>query len=84
MNDSTRDFLAVAGNSERLIFLAYYAFIALFALLPLLCLVARRDKLWTSAKRPLLVLLTWTITFAVFVFYWVPGDLTFWLPVLAA
>ena len=84
MNDSTRDLLTTAGNEERLIFLTYYALIAALALLPVLCLVLRRRELWARAKRSLMVLFTWTIIFAAFAFYWVPGDVTFWVPVLAA
>jgi 4-amino-4-deoxy-L-arabinose transferase-like glycosyltransferase len=84
MNDSTRDLLAAAGNEKRLIFFAYYALIAAFAVMPLLCLVLRHRELWASAKQTILVLLTWTITFTAFAFYWVAGDVTFWVPVLAS
>lgn len=29
-------------------------------------------------------LTTWTVLYAAFAVYWVPGDLTFWIPVLVA
>ena len=84
MNDSTRDLLATAAKKERTLFFTFYGLIGIIALLPLLCLLWRLRTVWARAKRPLLVLLTWTFTFAAFAFYWVPGDITFWIPTLVA
>ncbi len=84
MNDSTKEMLAAAGSKKRLSFFAYYGLIAILMLLPLLCLLRHRLVVWASARRSLFVLGTWSITFAVFAFYWVPGDITFWAPLLAA
>jgi hypothetical protein len=84
LGGTTRDFLAQASLTGRLLFAGYYGII-LLAVLALVWLTWRyRRRLWPGERRPLLVLGTWTVLFAAFGFYWVPGDQSFWLPVLAA
>jgi hypothetical protein len=44
----------------------------------------RRRRLWPVHRRRLGVLLVWTLLYAAFAVYWVPGDVSFWVPVLSA
>jgi len=81
---TTRAFLAQASLSGRFLFAGYYGLILLVVLAPVGLAWRHRPGLWPAERRPLLVLGTWTLLFTAFGFYWVPGDQSFWLPVLAA
>ena len=81
---TTRQFLAQASPAGRLLFAGYYCLILLVVLAPLWLAWRRRRSLWPAHRRPLLALGTWSVLFSAFAFYWVPGDQSFWLPVLAA
>jgi len=84
LGGTTRDFLAQASSTGRLLFAGYYGLVLLVVLTPVVLAWRRRDRLWPEQRRTLLVLGTWTVMFASFGFYWTPGDQSFWLPVLAA
>jgi hypothetical protein len=92
LEGTTRQFLARASPAGRLLFAGYHGGVLLVVCAPLwLAWRARRrdrHRLWPgerqSRRRALLVLGTWAALFAAFGFYWVPGDQSFWLPVLAA
>jgi hypothetical protein len=84
LGGTTRQFLAHASTPGRLLFAGYYGLVLLAILVPIGLGWRHRDDLWPSERRPLLVLGTWSALFAAFGFYWVPGDPSFWLPVLAA
>lgn len=84
MNDSTKELLLAADQKLRLSFFTYYGLVTLLVLLPLIYLLSHWRKVWANAKRTVLVLGAWSIPFVVFAFYWVPGDITFWMPLLAA
>jgi hypothetical protein len=83
MNDSTRKLLAGAASWQRVVFFTYYLLLALLAAFPLLYLLRRRHAMWQAERRVICVLAAWIIPFAIFAFIWVPGDLSFWAPVLA-
>jgi hypothetical protein len=84
LTGTTRALLAQASPPGRLLFAGYYGLILVAILLPIGAAWRHRRRLWPAERRPLLVLGTWTVLFAAFGFYWVPGDQSFWLPVLAA
>jgi len=84
LGGATRDFLQRAPATGRLLFAGYYGLVLLAVLAPAWLAWRHRRALWPAARRPLLVLAAWTVLFAAFAFYWVPGDQSFWLPVLAA
>jgi len=84
MNDSTELFLAGASAGQKLGFAGYYSMIALIVAVPLLMALAERRYLWSNYQREVVVLFVWSILYAAFGFYWVPGDISFWLPLLVA
>jgi hypothetical protein len=81
---TTRDYLAAAEPTGRVLFGVTYAIVGLIALTPPLLAIRQRRYLWPVQRRALLALAVWVALFSAFAFYWVPGDQTFWLPVLAA
>jgi hypothetical protein len=84
LGGTTRQYLARTSPPGRLLFIGYYSLIGLLALAPVWLVWRRRHRLWPAQRRPLLIITTWTVLFSAFGFYWVPGDLSFWLPTLAA
>jgi len=84
MNDRTSAYLAAAGRVERATFAGYYALAAGLAITPLWLAVARRRVLLARHRRAVALLALWTLPQAAFAFYWVPGDCSFWAPVLTA
>jgi len=84
INDSTADHLAAAGWWRRGAFGAYYAALALVMAWPLAAGWRRRARLWAGWRRAGVGLGVWAALFGAFAVYWVPGDVSFWLPVLAA
>jgi hypothetical protein len=84
LEGATREFLAQASQVGRLLFAGYYGGVLLVVCVPIWLAWRQRRRLWPGRRRPLLVLGTWSVLFAAFGFYWVPGDQSFWLPVLAA
>jgi hypothetical protein len=84
LEGTTRQFLAQTSAPGRLLFAGYYGLVLLAVLAPIGLAWRHRHELWPAERQPLLVLATWTMLFSAFGFYWVPGDQSFWLPVLAA
>jgi len=84
MNDNTLVYLAGAAWSERIVFAGYYALVWVLAAAPLCLAWINRQELLRAHRRSLGMLGVWTLLYAAFGFYWVPGDVTFWVPVLAA
>lgn len=84
MNDSGRAFLAEAGWGERLLFGLFYAAVLGLALAPFVLAVRMRKLFWTRYRRETLVLLVWAVLYGAFAIYWVPGDISFWVPMLTA
>lgn len=84
MNDSTRTFLAVASWPARLLWGAYHLLLLLVALLPLLQTLRLRRRGVRLPQRTVMTLAVWSIGFVLFAIYWVPGDVSFWMPALAA
>lgn len=83
LGGTTRQFLAQASLTGRLLFAGYYGLILVAVLAPFWLGWRRWSELWPARHRALLVLGTWLVLFSAFGFYWVPGDLSFWLPSLA-
>ena len=81
---TTRQFLVQASPAGRGLFVAYYALALLVVCTPLALTVRHRQSLLAAYRRPMAVLAVWSAGFAVFAFFWVPGDVSFWLPLLAA
>lgn len=81
---TTRDFLGQAGSASRVVFAFTYLAALVVAAVPLLMAWRWRGRLWPAQRRPLGILAVWTGLYAAFSFYWVPGDVSFWVQVLAA
>ncbi len=84
MNDSTRAFLASAAAPQRALFVLYYLAVLAVAMAPPVLAWRWRHVLWAEHRRELAVLGTWVALFGAFAVYWVPGDVSFWVPLLAA
>jgi hypothetical protein len=84
LNDSGRAFLGGASWGQRLAFGAFYGAALLLALAPLYLAARLARPLWPPARREIAVLLAWSALYGSFAVYWVPGDISFWVPVLAA
>lgn len=84
MNDSTAVYISSVSTGEKLKFVGYYALLLIITLIPLKIAFVHRRWLWHQYRRPILVLAIWTTLYAAFAIYWVPGDITFWDPVLSA
>jgi hypothetical protein len=84
MNDSTELFFAGASSGQKLGFAGYYSFIALIVALPILMALVDRRYLWSNYRREVVVLSVWSFLYSAFGFYWVPGDISFWMPLLVA
>ncbi len=84
LNDSGRSFLNAATWSQRLAFVAYYGAVLMAALAPVYLAVRMGRRLWHAKRREVTVLLVWSILYGAFAVYWVPGDISFWAPALAA
>lgn len=84
MNESTRALLLSWDWPRRLAFAAFYGLGLLVALWPLWLAWRRRGTLWPANRRVLITLLAWTLPYAAFAVWWVPGDFSFMLPVLIA
>ncbi|MFN2223113.1 MAG: hypothetical protein ACK2UH_11200, partial [Candidatus Promineifilaceae bacterium] len=54
------------------------------ALAPVFVALRRGRRLWRHRRREVIVLLAWSIIYGAFAIYWVPGDISFWAPLLAA
>ncbi|MDX1613719.1 MAG: hypothetical protein R3300_05365 [Candidatus Promineifilaceae bacterium] len=83
MNDSTGAFWAAADGATRLVFVATYLIAAGLAALPLAYGWRHRRKLGLTRAGLPAALLLWALLQALFAWFWVPGDVSFWLPVLA-
>ena len=84
MHDRTSVYLAETTWSQRAIFAWYYAGVLTVAVVPLMFAISRRRELWRSHRRAITILAVWTLPYAAFAVYWVTGDISFWVPVLAA
>jgi len=84
MNDRTSAYLATAGRLERATFAGYYALAAALAIVPLWLAARRRTILLAAHRRTVTLLALWALPQAALAFYWVPGDCSFWAPVLTA
>jgi hypothetical protein len=84
LNDSTRVFLRAADWGDRATFAGYYAVVLLIALAPIYLAIRVRRSLCLKHHRAVVVLSIWSVLYAGFAIYWVPGDISFWVPVLAA
>lgn len=86
LTGGTRGFLAQASGPGRAAFAAYYAAVLAIVCLPaFLVLQNGRRSGWPAGRRRALAVLTvWSAAYAAFAIFWVPGDQSFWLPVLAA
>jgi len=83
LNESTRSSLASAGNGTRITFVGYYGLLLLVALAPVYLAIRLRARIDTRWRHQVIILLLWMVSYAAFAIYWVPGDITFWLPVLS-
>lgn len=81
---TTRQFLDQASPIARGLFAVYYALVLTVACSPLVLAVRHRGRLMMAYRQPLAVLAVWSAGYAAFGFFWVPGDVSFWLPLLAA
>ncbi|MGD8586622.1 MAG: hypothetical protein PVJ75_14820 [Chloroflexota bacterium] len=84
LNDSGRAFLNEATWGQRLAFGATYGVVLLVALAPVYLALRLGRRLWRNMRREVIVLLAWSIIYGAFAIYWVPGDISFWAPLLAA
>jgi hypothetical protein len=84
LEGTTRDFLSQASLAGRVGFALTYLTVLAVAAVPLAVAWRWRGRLWPARRRPLGILAVWTALYAVFGFYWVPGDVSFWVQVLAA
>jgi hypothetical protein len=84
MNDSTAATVAAASWGGRLAWAGYYLAVLLVALLPFAQTLRLRRQGVRLPGRVVLLLGVWTAGFALFGVYWVPGDVSFWVQVLAA
>lgn len=82
LNDRTTSYWAGAALTERALLGAYYVVAAAVVAVPFVPAWFRRQELLQRHRRAATILGTWGLLFAAFAFYWVPGDVTFWLPVL--
>ncbi|MCB0204362.1 MAG: DUF2723 domain-containing protein [Anaerolineae bacterium] len=81
---TTSEFLAQASPTARGLWVVYYTLVLLIVCMPLALAVRYRNRLLASHRRTLAVLTVWSAGYALAAVYWVPGDVSFWLPVLAA
>ena len=79
MNDRTIFFLSTASKYQKLIFTIYYFAILFFSFLPIIIILKNWKSLSAIIKKALLLLFIWTILCALFAFYWVPSDISFWV-----
>lgn len=84
LEGTTQDFLSQASLAGRVGFALTYLAVLAAALVPLVVAWRWRARLWPAQRRPLGILAVWTTLYAAFGFYWVPGDVSFWVQVLAA
>lgn len=84
MNERSSAYLAAATRLQLAAFIGYYALAALLALGPLFWAVRRWPALRRAPGRTLALLSLWALQHAAFALYWVPGDMSFWVAVLAA
>lgn len=81
---TTQDFLGQADWDGRVVFAITYLAVLVVAAVPLIMAWCWRERLWPAQRRPLGILAVWAGLYAAFGFYWVPGDVSFWVQVLAA
>ncbi len=79
----TGDFLTTAGRAPQFLFAAYYAIVLLAVLALARRVLSRLRALTSSHRRELAALAVWALLHGAFAVWWLPGDLQFWLPVLA-
>jgi hypothetical protein len=84
MNDSTAAYLRSVSFVQELIFFGYYLVIFLLAVFPILYLLTNRKYFDSQQSRSITIFVVWSALSAVFGFFWVPGDISFWFPVLIA
>lgn len=84
LTGTTRQFLAQASSGGTARFVLYYGLIALIALAPVVAALRLRARWLPDQRRLLIMLIVWSAGYALFAVLWVPGDVSFWLPVLAA
>ena len=79
INDRTINFLTTASNTQRTIFTLFYLIVGSLVLLPFFITTKYWNSLSGTTKKSILVLFLWAIFFALFAFYWVPSDISFWV-----
>jgi hypothetical protein len=84
MNDRSVDYLAGASTAGRTVFGLYYGVAAVAAAVPIGLVVRRWPRLDVHLRDALGLIALWALLQVVFAICWVPGDLTFWTPALAA
>ena len=78
INDRTTAFWMAANSGQRAVFVLVYVAVAVVAVVPLV-LFWRHRREWSLEWRQRFLL--WAGMCTIFAFWWVPGDLEFWLPV---
>jgi hypothetical protein len=84
MNDSTALFLNLATGAQRILFGFFYSILGIIVLIPLFGVIRHRHWIWGEHRRSLILLALWSVLYAGFAIYWVPGDPSFWAHVLSA
>jgi hypothetical protein len=84
LNDRTSLLLANAGLPMRIGFAAFEAVLLVVFVAPLVVALRGRRELLHRHRRPMAVLIVWVALQAGFAFYWVPTEMKFWVPVIAA
>ena len=85
MGDHTALFLRAANRVERLAFGLRYVVSALIAATPFVVLIIARRR--GALRRgdplllPLVAIIAWSASHALFAIWWVQGDISFWVPV---
>jgi hypothetical protein len=74
--------LESAGNGLKAVFAGYYGLLLAVVLMPFYLAIRRWTQIMNRWRREVIILLMWMAGYAAFAIYWVPGDVTFWLPVL--
>jgi hypothetical protein len=84
VNDRTSQYLANVDWFHRFVFAIVYLIVMVFAGLPVLVAVIKRQLLRRLAPEFVAVISTWALLNGAFAIYWVPGDMQFWAPVVVS